>query len=553
LLQHIPPFFSRLFITLVAIAVIAACREKPEPPLARRSKNRRGELVLHLDSAALMKRIREYGLSPELRESIRDFYSERDYRGAWVTRRGVNEFAGHFLNLLSNEYQTVQDDSIIYKEHLYELYRDFFTPSRSDHNLKDAAELELLLSANFFSFANRTWGGVHDTVLRRVHWFIARKKMDYPALLDEFLSNGKSVVPRIPVYEQYNLLREWLRRYAQLDDEGTIPVIADSLILKRGDSAATVRDIRKLLYYLNDLGEDNGSAKFDSSFAAGIKSFQQRHGLDDAGVLGRQTSKWLRISLRERIEKILVNMERCRWVPLALKGNYLFVNIPEFKLYVFDDSRVAWSCKTIVGKSDPVFKTIVFNDSMEFVVFNPYWNVPRNIFYKETLPELQKDAAYLIRNNFEVVDRKGNAVNTATLQWKTYVDNFPYIVREKPGPKNSLGVVKFLFPNAYDIYFHDTPAKALFESSSRAFSHGCIRLEQPMRLARHLLAPDSLMTGEAIDKIIASEQETFVRLKKKVPVFIAYFTAWVDRDGKLNFRGDIYGHDAEMSEVLFED
>jgi murein L,D-transpeptidase YcbB/YkuD len=195
--------------------------------------------------------------------------------------------------------------------------------------------------------------------------------------------------------------------------------------------------------------------------------------------------------------------------------------------------------------------TVIFNDSLEFIVFSPYWNIPENILYKETIPAVKKNPNYLSKNNMEVVGKSGKVIDPGTINWSKYQEHFPYIVREKPGPNNSLGLVKFLFPNPYDIYMHDTPAKSLFNESSRAFSHGCIRVEDPLCLAEFLLRRDRSWSEEKIKKTMEGGQETFLKLKKKIPVFITYFTAWVDESGKLNFRGDVYGHDVRLSRVLF--
>jgi murein L,D-transpeptidase YcbB/YkuD len=244
-------------------------------------------------------------------------------------------------------------------------------------------------------------------------------------------------------------------------------------------------------------------------------------------------------------------MERSRWVPREIKGDYVVVNIPEFKMHVYRDNELSWSSNVIVGKSNPVNKTVIFNDSLEMIVFSPYWNITQNILTRETLPEIKKNKKYLKKANLEVVDRKGNPLDPDKIDWEKYTDHFPYIIRELPGPANSLGLVKFLFPNAYDIYIHDTPAKTLFSKSTRSFSHGCIRLEEPARFAQYLLRDDPAWTPEKIDEYMHGGKETFVKLKKKVPVFIAYFTAWVDREGRLHFADDIYGHDENMRKLLF--
>jgi murein L,D-transpeptidase YcbB/YkuD len=259
----------------------------------------------------------------------------------------------------------------------------------------------------------------------------------------------------------------------------------------------------------------------------------------------------MRVPLHDRLQQIIINMERSRWVPMDVKGDYVVVNIPEFKMHVYAGDELAWSSNVIVGKSNPVNKTVIFNDSLEMIVFSPHWNIPLNILTREILPEIKKNKKYLKRTNLEVVNRKGELKDPDEIDWDKYTDKFPYIIRERPGPNNSLGLVKFLFPNSYDIYMHDTPAKTLFSKTSRSFSHGCIRLQEPAKFAQHLLRDDPSWTPEKIEETMKGGTETFVKLKKKVPVFLAYFTAWVDREGRLNFAEDIYEHDKNMKRLLF--
>ncbi|MBL7764013.1 MAG: L,D-transpeptidase family protein [Chitinophagaceae bacterium] len=221
-------------------------------------------------------------------------------------------------------------------------------------------------------------------------------------------------------------------------------------------------------------------------------------------------------------------MERLRWVPANPPQEYLLVNIPAYKLFVYEKGTLAWDMNVVVGSV--AHNTVIFRGDMKYVVFSPYWNVPPGILKNEILPGIKKNPGYLARHNME---------------WNNGA------VRQKPGPNNSLGLVKFLFPNSYNIYLHDTPAKSLFSETNRAFSHGCIRLGEPKKLAEYLLRNDSTWTKDRITKAMNSGKEQFVTLKQTIPVFIGYFTSWVDRDGKLNFRDDIYGHDKKMAEQLF--
>jgi murein L,D-transpeptidase YcbB/YkuD len=233
--------------------------------------------------------------------------------------------------------------------------------------------------------------------------------------------------------------------------------------------------------------------------------------------------------LEKRIQQIIVNMERSRWVPVKLSNNYLVVNIPEYKLHVYENDSVAWSMNVVVGKDQ--HKTVIFNGDLKYVVFSPYWNIPTSILRKEILPALKRNRNYLSRHNME---------------WHNGG------VRQKPGPNNSLGLVKFLFPNSHNIYLHDSPAKSLFQETDRAFSHGCIRLAEPKKLAMYLLRNDSSWTEEKITGAMEGRVEKYVTLRQPVPVFISYFTAWVDKLGKVNFRKDIYKRDERLAQMIIE-
>jgi len=241
----------------------------------------------------------------------------------------------------------------------------------------------------------------------------------------------------------------------------------------------------------------------------------------------------LNVPVKYRIEQMLVNLERMRWMPRVEGGVRLVTNIPEFKLHVYDGQNELFNMKIVVGKA--VHNTVVFNDEAEYVIFSPYWNVPASIVRKEILPAIRRNRNYLARNNME---------QTGTL------NGLP-VIRQRPGDDNALGRVKFLFPNSYNIYFHDTPAKSLFEQEKRAFSHGCIRLEQAKKLAEFLLRNDKEWNDEKIFDAMHSDSEIWVKLKEKIPVYILYYTSWVDNDGLVNFRDDIYGHDKKMMKRMF--
>jgi murein L,D-transpeptidase YcbB/YkuD len=305
-----------------------------------------------------------------------------------------------------------------------------------------------------------------------------------------------------------------------------------SLQIKKVINAETLHlpivQIKKRLLLTGDLTTRDTSAFFTDSLGTAIKRYQHRYGLTEDGIAGASLFIEMNRPINDRIRQILINMERIRWVPAQPSTDYLLVNIPEFRLHVYDKGNYGWNMKVVVGAV--AHNTVIFNGNLKYVVFSPYWNVPQSIIKKEVVPGMKRNKNYLANHNMEW---NGGAV------------------RQKPGPGNSLGLVKFLFPNSYNIYLHDTPSKSLFGESTRAFSHGCIRLAEPKRLAEFLLRNEPAWNEASITRAMNSGKEKYVTLKQTIPVFIGYFTAWVDRDGKLNFRDDIYGHDKEMAEHLF--
>jgi murein L,D-transpeptidase YcbB/YkuD len=342
--------------------------------------------------------------------------------------------------------------------------------------------------------------------------------------------SGRDVLQNTPVYRQYNLLKEYLKKYNNLKAQGPQTIIkGDKKIYKLKDSCVTVSAIRQRLFLLGDMEADTQSNIFDDSLQTGIKKFEQRLGYKEDGVVNKVLLAEMNYPVDKRIEQIMVNMERSRWVPVAVKNDFLLINIPEYKLHVYEQDSLAFSMNVVVGKDE--HKTVIFNGDMKYIVFSPYWNIPASILKNETLPAMKKNNNYLAQHNME-----WNGGN----------------IRQKPGPNNSLGLVKFLFPNTHSIYLHDSPAKSLFNEDKRAFSHGCIRLAEPKKLAIYLLRNNAAWNKTKITAAMNKGVEQYVTLKTTVPVFIAYFTAWVDRQGKLNFRNDVYKRDSRLAKMILK-
>ncbi|WP_066405657.1 L,D-transpeptidase family protein [Flavisolibacter tropicus] len=324
----------------------------------------------------------------------------------------------------------------------------------------------------------------------------------------------------------YDLLQQALTKYEQIAaNGGWTKITGTKKYYQQAESAAAVTDIKNRLRATGDYTSDDLSALFTPELTAAVKRVQKRFGFKENGVVDAALIKELNIPVEQRINQILLNMERLQALPPSTGGTRLVANIPEFKLHVYEGDKQVFDMNIVVGTA--ANKTVTFNDEMKQIVFSPYWNVPSSIVKNEILPKMRANYDYLWRNNYEQVGTENGLPK----------------IRQLPGPDNALGKVKFVFPNDHNIYFHDTPAKSLFNMRRRAYSHGCIRLAEPEKLAQYLLRDTPGWTPERIDIAMNSGSEQTVNLSVPVEVAITYFTAWVDNEGAVNFREDIYGHD----------
>ncbi|MBS1578349.1 MAG: L,D-transpeptidase family protein [Bacteroidetes bacterium] len=461
-----------------------------------------------------------------------NFYKQRNYQYAWFDTSGVTEQSRNFLNLLNNTINTLQDSSL-YNAALIESYNKIINAGKKNILKKEIEQTELNLTGQFFAYAAKVYKG-SDINTEELGWFIPRKKVDLTALLDSTLKNNAKET-YASLNNQYNQLQQYLIKYFEIDKFITDTISKVLKPFKKGTTSDSLIAIKNRLFLFGDLEQKDSTNIFDSALLVAVKKFQKRMGLAVDGSIGNKMIDEINIPIKQRIKQILINMERMRWLPIETDSNYIVVNIPEYKMHVYDSGKLQFNMNVIVGKASN--STVIFTGNLKYIVFSPYWNVPPSIVQKETLPGIKKDPNYLAKNNMEITGKS---------------NGLP-IVRQKPGPNNSLGLVKFLFPNSYDIYFHDTPNHDLFSATSRDFSHGCIRLSEPKKFAQYLLRKDTatIWKNKVIDSCMHLPTEKWVTLNKTVPVSIVYFTAWVDGNGLLNFRKDIYGHDAKMSEKLF--
>ncbi len=392
------------------------------------------------------------------------------------------------------------------------------------------ADADVMLSSAFVAYGETMFNGQLDPGDLGQAWHISNRDRTVDSALtlslreDDFAA---ALVRMRPADAGYDSLRTELGKYREIVKDGGWPSIPEGKALKRGqrDTPDRINALRTRLRAEGYLDTDSSSAPvFDRGLAAAIAEYQARHSIVVDSMLGAETVESLNLPADYRVAQIAANLERYRWMPHDLGDRYILVNVPQFYLHAYDSGQKALDMKVIVGKEYEDRATPVFADSMETVVFRPYWNVTPTIAAKEIFPKVAQDPGYLAANNMEV-----------------YNDHGRQAVRQLPGDKNSLGLVKFLFPNDFNIYLHDTPQHELFKKDVRAFSHGCIRLEKPAELAQWVLGWDA----GRVDTEMHGKDNHAVQLPKKIPVYIVYFTAFV-QDGHLNFGNDLYDRDSKL-------
>lgn len=358
----------------------------------------------------------------------------------------------------------------------------------------------------------------------------------------------EAYAPQLP---QYEALRAGLAQHRAIAARGGWPAVAPGPALKPGMREARVAALRLRLAASGDLAADAPAEPdfFEPALEEAVKRFQARHGLAADGAAGRRTIEALNVGVARRIEQIRVNLERARWVAQDLKGDFLVVDIAGFEAALYLGGEAAWRSRVIVGR--PYRRTPVFRATMKYLVLNPTWTVPPTILREDVLPQVAKDPAYLAQHRMQVVDDAGRPVDAARIDWSRYPrEGFPHHIVQDPGDDNSLGRIKFMFPNPHVVYLHDTPARALFDRTERTFSSGCIRIERPIELAVLLLADAERWTAERLREAIATGETRTVPAKREVPVLLLYFTAAPDGAAGIAFRPDVYGRDAPVLAAL---
>jgi murein L,D-transpeptidase YcbB/YkuD len=489
-------------------------------------------------------------------DQIRSFYASREFESIWLDGNGLSAKGKHLLEQIEDSKYDGLQPSDYHLEEIIALSSNPKKDKKKFRNLSDGEKvrLELLLTDGFFMLAHDLEKGKVNPSALDSSWRFEEKKTDsdYLKLLEDIADGGsvdKAFAKLYPTSDLYAKGREAIKELYEIQQTDTLEwdfARVDGAI-KVGEKHPAIPILRKRLVFWDFLKpyDADEPTLFDSTMFAGLQKYQASNGMKPDGVIGALVAESLNKSPQDLIDIASVNMERLRWMPeIDWAQEMVLVNVANYQLDYLQDSDTAFTAKVIVGKE--YNESPSFAAPMSYIVFSPYWNVPPSITADEIVPAVQKNPDYLSEKNMEVVDEKGELVKASRVNWSK---SEGYRIRQKPGGDNSLGLVKFMFPNEYNIYIHDTPARSLFEKETRALSHGCIRIQHPDQFARVLL-DDPEWSEEKILEAMSKGEEQTVNLDRKIPVVLLYMTFWAGKDGKANFRSDVYGRDATLLKAL---
>ncbi|CAM4065910.1 murein L,D-transpeptidase [Flavobacterium antarcticum] len=512
---------NKMLIGLFSLFIVAAsCKKKTDGVITPEDR-------IAFDSAKLETFFKSHPDFKKYEKDINELYNKEDFHYVWYDKDGRVDFA----EVLYGKLNEIKEEGVVVKMPYKAELDELFSSKSGD---KSTLENDLLVSAMYFYYTNNVLAGVDTKTSKKTGWYLPRPNVSYVDYLAELMKDPEKLEKdEAENFSQYYLLKKGLKRYQDIQAKGgwgKVDFPANVKTLKEGDSAVAIAQIRKRLFITGDLTNDNGKKVFDSELKDGLAKYETRHNRKVDNIITATLAKELSIPVEDRIKTIIVNMERCRWIDPEIMNSpeLVAVNIPSYKLNYMKDGKTVLESNVVVGKE--LNKTVVFSGKMSYIVFSPYWNIPKSIIEKEIKPGMEKNPNYLESKNMEWND--GN-------------------VRQKPGNANSLGLVKFMFPNSNNIYLHDTPSKSLFNKESRAFSHGCVRVEKARDLAIAIMDEQNKMSTSQIDAAMNAGTEQSVSLKRKIPVYISYFTAWADKNGNVNFYEDVYNRDNRLAQLLY--
>ncbi|MGA1871107.1 MAG: L,D-transpeptidase family protein [bacterium] len=540
----------------------------------------------------LYQRLEKAGIPPRLtvqREPIYTplmvslFYAKRSYQRAWSDDSGPLPHIESLIRVINNAWAEGLNSENYHVAAIDSIYQDINCCQAqglpADFNL--FIDLDLLLTDAFLTYSSHLLGGCINLDVVNLRSDIDEKEYDLATALEDAIDSHsieETLLSFLPHDPYYMKLREALDHYNAIALKGGWPHLPNYPKMHKGDwrvevdlskipkemrprrrpfvtRGGFIKLLRERLVMTGDLKVEPGPVKYiyDESLEQGIRNFQKRHDLEVDGIIGPATLKSLNVPVEERIRQIKINMERCRLCANDFGDSYILINIADYTLSVINNDKEAFSKRVIVGKPDR--PTPVFHDKMTYLVINPYWYIPPNIIKEDILPIVKEDPKILKKKQIKLFERLGRPdeikeIDPSTIEWEEVNEKNNFVFRQDPGDLNPLGKIKFIFPNKYSVYMHDTPNQSLFEKKKRCFSSGCIRIENPIDLAEFILSSNQQWTRERIVNTINTGARKIVKLHKPIPVSLVYLTSWVDSDGAVHFGNDIYGRDKAIYEAL---
>lgn len=539
---------KRVAVAMTIAAAVAGCKGD------QRTGSGRIRAVLTGEDAPVVTLVT--GDTLHLQPSVVKFYEDRGYEPAWTDNDEILDRGRAMLEALRQATEDGLDPERYQYSVADRLAGVLAKDSVDDVNdgLEELAylgDLDIILTEGFYRYGKDLVEGTLDPKSAGLVWRIPRGEPPTEQLIVDVLNGAdpaetlRALRPATPYYAR---MMKALAHYSDVEAGGGWPTVAGANI-RAGETSASAGSLRRRLIAEGDPVEADlaqkgmaDSTRFDGDLAAALSHFQRRHGLVPDSALGPATLAELNAPASQRVLELKINLDRWRWLPRSLGDRFIMVNIAGFEMELVEHDQPALSMNVVVGKE--AWETPVFADTMKYLIVNPYWNVPASIQKDEVIPALMRDPGYLDRNGFEVVDSRARVVDAGSVDWSE--DASSYAIRQRPGRSNALGKLKFMLPNDLNIYLHDTPADHLFSRNSRAFSHGCIRLEHPRELARHLMQTVTGTSPDNLEDLIASGKEKRINFTEGVPVYIVYFTGWAAPDGSVRFYPDIYGQDRRL-------
>ena len=496
------------------------------------------------------------------RSFLRKAYKELLFTPVWMREKALSSSAKELFTYIRddktlNKNGKLYTDSIILEKMAQDMYA-------KDENIYAKVSLEFKISqlykgyTDYAYFGSINWGAFNARISNlmvndvRTEWVLHRPNV-YPA---EMLGNAalgvslkKQLKKAIPTAYHYRELQKSLEKYLDMEANGGWKQVSIATKLKPGKHNEGVYSLRDRLRVTGDYRactDSDESTHYDVCLQNAVKRFQERTGLKKDAVVGGGTLKELNKSVEDRVATIRLNLDRLKWLNNRESKRHIIINIPDFQLYFEDNKKLIQTMRVVTGSTK--HPTPIFSDMVETIVLNPYWNIPKSIVQNEMIPKLMKNSNAMKKKNIEIRSGWGKdakKVSAKSVDWGKYrySKSMPYRFAQLPGKKNALGKVKFLFPNKFSVYMHDTPSKSLFNRNKRAFSHGCIRLQKPRELLKTFSTYNTNIDFKRSQKILKGKKNAYLRLQEKVPVDVVYLTSWIDYDGKLQFRHDVYGYD----------